>query len=344
MPLRVLHLVGSAESTELFELSCLYAAGCLDVRADRSRYDHVVALVFPDGTWRFPDSLAPASVDRARPLSFAGAVGRIAALDPDLAVPQMFCRTGMTHHRALLDLLGIPYVGNRPDVMATGAHKPSARAVVAAAGVRVPAGEVLRRGQSPTVATPAVVKPADADNSAGVTLVHSAADYPRALDAAFAHSAEVLVEEFVPLGREVRCGVLEQDGDLVVLPLEEYAVDPDHKPVRGAGDKLARDEDGRLRLVAKDAEHAWIVADGDPAGAAVAEAARACHRALRCRHYSLFDFRIDPAGVPWFLEASLYCSFAPSSVLVTMAAAGGTDAADLFARMAATVVPCPPVR
>ena len=61
------------------------------------------------------------------------------------------------------------------------------------------------------------------------------------------------------------------------------------------------------------------------------DAARRCHAALGCRHYSLFDFRIDPAGQPWFLEAGLYCSFARQSVIPTMAAAAGLPVPDLFA-------------
>ncbi|MDT7743739.1 MAG: D-alanine-D-alanine ligase, partial [Actinomycetota bacterium] len=41
------------------------------------------------------------------------------------------------------------------------------------------------------------------------------------------------------------------------------------------------------------------------------------------RDYGLFDFRVDPDGRPWFLEAGLYCSFARTSVVVMMAAQGG---------------------
>ena len=84
-------------------------------------------------------------------------------------------------------------------------------------------------------------------------------------------------------------------------------------------------------MVAKDVEHAWIVDADDPANAAVGELARRAHRALGCRDYSLFDVRIDPEGRPWFIEAGLYCSFAPSSVIAVMAAAGGIDLAALFA-------------
>ena len=60
-------------------------------------------------------------------------------------------------------------------------------------------------------------------------------------------------------------------------------------------------------------------------------AARKCHAALGCRDYSLFDFRIDPAGQPWFLEAGLYCSFARKSVISVMAAAAGIPLPELFA-------------
>ena len=107
--------------------------------------------------------------------------------------------------------------------MALGADKAKARAVVAAAGVDVPPGEVVRPGDPVTVVAPAVVKPVDADNSLGVTLVTDAADYPAALATAFEHGGAALVETYVPLGREVRCGVVERDGELVALPLEEVA-------------------------------------------------------------------------------------------------------------------------
>ena len=52
--------------------------------------------------------------------------------------------------------------------------------------------------------------------------------------------------------------------------------------------------------------------------------------ALGCRHYSLFDFRIDPGGEPWFLEAGLYCSFANTSVLSVMAGAASISLCELF--------------
>ena len=347
-PLRVLHLVGSAVSDDLADLSRLYARDALatlSAGAAGEAYEHLVAHVTPTASgvrWSFPADLGPASLAEARSMDVAEALAHLAALHVDVALPQMFCVPGMTTYRSLLELLGIPFVGNTATVMAIGAHKQRARAVVAAAGVRVPRGELLRPGDAVSLSGDVVVKPASADNSAGVALVREGAERGALLEsslaAAFDLDDEVLVEQFVPLGREVRVGVLERDGELVSLPLEEYAVDPASKPVRDAADKLRRgdggsDAGGELQLVAKDETYAWIVDAGpeDPVVAAVHDLARAAYRALGCRHYGLFDVRIDPAGRPFFLEASLYCSYAEQSVLVAMGRAAGLDAAAMFA-------------
>ena len=103
------------------------------------------------------------------------------------------------------------------------------------------------------------------------------------------------------------------------MPLEEYLMDKDERPIRSYEDKLSRDEKGDLIMVAKGNAKSWIVDVNDPITNKVWEAAKKCHIALGCQHYSLFDFRIDRDGNPWFLEAGLYCSFAKTSVISTMA-------------------------
>ncbi len=336
MVLRVLHLVGSPTSAFMDDLSRLYAADCLASVHDPDAYEPLIAHVSPDGSWRFPSSLEALPATPGMPIGEG--IARLMTAGIDVAVPQMFCIPGMTHYRALLDTLGIRYLGNAPDVMALGAHKARAKAIVAAAGVQVPTGEVLAPGAEPTLAPPVVVKPVDADNSHGVTLVQDAAGFAPALAAAWAESGHALVEDFVPLGREVRCGVVVVDGELVALPLEEYGLDAGSKPIRDAADKIQRAEDGRLGLMAKDTPTVWIVDPADPVTPAVWAAARACHLALGCRDYSLFDFRIDPAGTPWFLEAGLYNSFAKQSVIPTMARAAGIELPELFATAVAAAL------
>jgi len=329
--LHVLHVVGSPTDEFSARLSRLYAANCLTATADPSRYTTTIAHVGPDGQWHFPVDLGAAALAAAPPVPLAAALAHLSALVIDVAVPQMFCLPGMTTYRPLLDLLGIPFAGNTAAVMALAADKALTRAVVAAAGVDVPPGRTVQPGDQPPLALPVVVQPVDSDNSLATTLVRDPRDYEKAVRAAAAASSSgtAQVERYVELGREVRCGVLEQDGQLVCLPLEEYAVDAAH-PVRTFQDKLATSADGGLRLVAKTPDKAWTVDITDPVTDRVWQAARASHTALGCRQYSLFDFRIDPQGRPWFLEASLYCSFATTSVLTVMAHAAGVPLRDLF--------------
>ncbi len=333
MVLRVLHLVGSAVSEFYCDLSRLYAEDCLESNADAALYKFYIAYVTPDRHWRFPQSLTKDAIAAARPMPLAKAIQILTALKIDVMLPQMFCVPGMTAYRALFDLLNIPYVGNQPDVMALTANKAKAKAVVAAAGVQVPPGELLRLGHFPTLTPPTVVKPINEDNSLGVAFVKNISEYGSALQIAFTYTDQILVETYIELGREVRCGVVEDQGKLICLPLEEYAMDKHMQPIRQHEDKLKRDEKGDLEMVAKGNAKAWIVDPSDPITARVWEAARNCHIALGCRHYSLFDFRIDPNHQPWFLEAGLYCSFAQTSVISEMAKAAGIPLSQLFQSM-----------
>jgi D-alanine-D-alanine ligase len=333
MMLRVLHLVGSAVDQFYCDLSRLYAQDCLENTQDAARYEFLIAYVSPDQQWRFPPDLSFGSIAASPPHSIAAAVQRLANLNIDAVIPQMFCLPGMTQYRALFELLNIPLVGNRSDLMALVAEKAKTRAVVAAAGVAVPPGEVLGPNERTTLDFPVVIKPLSSDNSLGVTLVRQAADWDSAFQTALTYGDQVLVETFIPLGREVRCGVIEQADRLVCLPLEEYALDPETRPIRSYADKLKQNSAGNLDFAAKDSRHSWIVDPRDPVTQPVWAMAQKCHRALGCRQYSLFDFRIDPQGRPWFLEAGLYCSFAKSSVLSAMTEAAGMELDAFFEAM-----------
>lgn len=331
--LKILHLIGSAVSEFYCDLSRLYAQDCLENTANPALYEFHIAYITPDKKWHFPTSLNTSAIDLAPPQSLSAAIQTIENLKIDVVVPQMFCVPGMTQYRALFDLLNIPYVGNPADLMALVADKAKTKAIVAAAGVTVPTGEVLRAGDLPTIDFPLVIKPMNGDNSIGVTLVKVAADYDAALATALTHGDEVLVETFIPLGREVRCGIIVRAGELVCLPLEEYALDANTRPIRSYADKLKSNAAGDLDFAAKDSKMSWIVDPSDPITDRVWAMARKCHVALGCRHYSLFDFRIDHQGNPWFLEAGLYCSFAETSVLSAMTKAAGIPLDRFFQSM-----------
>lgn len=328
--LRILHLVGSPEDNFYCNLSRLYAQDCITVTANPSRYEFYIAYITPEQQWQFPSSLSYEDIAAAKSMSLSEAINFITAQNIDIVLPQMFCIPGMIQYRALFDLLNIPCVGNTVDVMALGTYKARAKAIVAAARVKVPYGELLRHSDIPTIKPPAVVKPASSDNSLGVTLIKDVADYDSALKTAFEYSDEVLIEEYIELGREVRCGIIVKDGKLIALPLEEYLVDAQNHPIRSYADKLQQTEDGELYLTPKNNIKAWIVDSNDPVTQSVQEVAKKCHQALGCRCYSLFDFRIDPQGQPWFLEAGLYCSFSTKGVFASMTKASGISVDELL--------------
>ena len=334
MPLlRILHLVGSAYNDFYCNLSREYAHCCLvDTASFSSLYDFRIAFITPDGQWRFPSTLDPAEIAATKSMSLPDAVQFLKVQKIDLVLPHMYCIPGMTHYRALFDLITIPYIGSAPDVMAVTAHKGKAKAIVASAGVNVPNGELLRRGDVPTVPLPAVVKPASADNSLGISLVRKASEYDTALKKAFEHADEVIVEAFIEPGREVRCSIIVRNGQLIGLPLEEFLIDARERPVRTYAEKFpnANDSGQFSGWVKSNVKQHWIVDVDDPITERVHQVAKKCHLALSCRHYSMFDFRIDPNGEPWFLEAGLYCSFGYGSGIPHTAKAAGILLEELF--------------
>lgn len=61
---------------------------------------------------------------------------------------------------------------------------------------------------------------------------------------AFSYDDTVLVEKFIPPGREIRFGVYEDEsGEMVALPGIEYFLS-DKSPIRLPEDKLTTDEKG----------------------------------------------------------------------------------------------------
>lgn len=339
-PLKILQLVGSPTDADYCELSELYARASVAALAGK-RFDFRFAHISPDGTWRFPDGLSANDIAAAKPVAFIDAVGQLSALNVDCALPQMFCYSGVSNYRALLDLLDIPYLGNRATQMSIAADKIQTKAIVAVAGVAVPSALTFRRGDAAhnyRGEFPVIVKPNNSDNSDGIALVGSQTKFPRAIDIAFGYSATVLVERYIEAGREVRCGIVERDGRLICLPLEEYRIDPAERPVRLRRNKLPRTDGGAMKLGAADPQESWIVDLEDPIVDAVHAAGISAYRALGLRQYGLFDFRIDPAGAPWFLEAGPYCSFAPDSVIVKMMAAHGSPLFEFFANSVADLL------
>merc|ERR1712183_685670 len=114
-------------------------------------------------------------------------------------------------------------------------------------------GEILVQGrnETPTLELPFVVKPCCEGNSQGISLVMKSDDIDAAVQKGFTFDDELVVERYVPLGRELRVSSIEQDdGSIRILPAIEFFVNPDRK-IRLPSDKLVTNEDGNATGYAK---------------------------------------------------------------------------------------------
>merc|ERR1712048_246970 len=138
-----------------------------------------------------------------------------------------------------------------------------------------------------------------------------------ALTNAFEHDDTILVEQYIA-GRECRVGVLEvEDSEgnihLKVLPKLEYD---------SSGKLLTSDENpgAAIAKAKEEGERICPAQFDDATHARLDDLALRAHKALNCKYYSLYDARIDKDGFPYMLEAALFCSFSPLSVIVGLSA------------------------
>ena len=97
--------------------------------------------------------------------------------------------------QALFDLLGIRYTGSSSLGCAVSMHKWITKQLLRGAGVPVPDGVLLRRGEPvPEIQLPCVVKPCCGGSSIGIAIAHTQAEFDEALLDAFRYEDEVLVE------------------------------------------------------------------------------------------------------------------------------------------------------
>ncbi len=119
--------------------------------------------------------------------------------------------------QGLLELAGVPFVGASVLGSALQMDKDVTKRLLAAAGLPVVPGRVLRAGQVPTAAEtqdivrelglPLFVKPADLGSSVGVTKVKRAEELAGAVIEAFRYTRKVLIERAVD-AREIEVAIL----------------------------------------------------------------------------------------------------------------------------------------
>ncbi len=131
------------------------------------------------------------------------------------------------HMQAYWELLEIPYTGCDFYQSALTFNKRDTLSVLSKFDIPKAKSVYLRKGQDILFETieqelglPFFVKPNQSGSSLGVSKVHRAADFEKALDFAFAEDDEILIESFLK-GREISVGVIKYQGETIVLGLTE---------------------------------------------------------------------------------------------------------------------------
>jgi D-alanine-D-alanine ligase len=226
--------------------------------------------------------------------------------------------------REVLELVGAPYVGARPEACRLAYSKPAAKALLAARGVRVPRGATLPKSAFHDLGAPALlerladrlglplfVKPDRGGSAFGATPVTSLHDLSAALVSCFAYSDSALVEEQVQ-GTELAVGVLDTgDGPMALPPVEIV-------PDGGVYDYAARYTAGRTEFFCP----ARLDADAVEAATRVALTA---HEALGLRDLSRTDVIVGRDGQVTFLEANVAPGLTETSTFPMAAGAAGLD-------------------
>ncbi|MGH8219293.1 MAG: D-alanine--D-alanine ligase family protein [Steroidobacteraceae bacterium] len=220
--------------------------------------------------------------------------------------------------QAVLDLAGLAYTGSNHIASAAAMDKDLSKRLFRAAGV--PTADWLMGPASAeeverSLGWPVVVKPNKQGSTVGLTIVRDGHGFSAAIELARHHDDEVMIERFVP-GRELTVGIL--DGQ--ALPVGEII------PRGEIFDYESKYQKGGAREI--------FPADL-PATAAseLQQLAVRAHHALKLGTYSRVDFRLDPQGRFWCLEANSLPGMTSGSLLPQAARAAGIGFPELCERI-----------
>ena len=225
--------------------------------------------------------------------------------------------------QALLDVVGVPYTGSGPLGSALAMDKDVSKRLLRAAGVATADWLMAPAKGKDAIAAlglPLVVKPSKQGSTVGLTVVKRADEFDAAVALAAKYDDEVMLERFVP-GRELTVGVLEGQGLAVgeIIPKHEI-FDYECKYTPGMSEEIFPAE--IEAAVADEARRLAVLA----------------HQALKLGSYSRIDFRLDPDGALWCLEANTLPGMTSTSLMPQSAAAVGIPFPELCERIARTAV------
>ena len=322
----ILYIAGSPENEEKFEVSLLFSRP-IEHYEDVLQYKFSFAVVLPSKQWCFPNSLMSESITQAEKVPIYEAIKHILAINPDVVISTMFCKSGHTLYASLIELLGLPLAGPGTEAAIFGSNKVITRRMLTHAGVPMPPGIILSKDVPNQVQLvknewgfPCIVKSPCLEDSNGTVKVNNGDELKDAMDLYYSYGENIVVEKFI-IGRELRSGIIEDNnGNQIFLPVIEYNIKEDK--IRKTNDKYPPATNGGVDLAAKHTkDYYWFLNSAKDQALLnkVKDLSLKAFRVLHCRGYAIFDMRVDSNGDPFMLEVNNFCAFGPESVIIIMA-------------------------
>ncbi|MFR9602948.1 MAG: D-alanine--D-alanine ligase [Rikenellaceae bacterium] len=222
-----------------------------------------------------------------------------------------------------LEMMGVPFSSCSMTSSVITFDKVSTKRAVASCGINLAKEIFLQKGQpfdpqeiAAELGLPIFVKPNASGSSFGVSMVKNQEDIAAAIEAAFAESDGVLIEEAI-VGREVSCGVMITADKEYVLPITEMFTSRDFF------DTEAKYTAGLCREITP-------AEVSDDIKRRLNEMTLAAYKACRCRGVVRIDFIITESGDPYLIEVNAIPGMSSGSIIPQQIRAMGMTIGEFY--------------
>jgi len=211
----------------------LSSSGAVVGAIDESKYNVIYVAILKNGHWIVGDDAKKYLLDKddvqlLKRNDIVKFVEMVNENKIDVVLPILHGEYGEDGRlQGFLDILGVAYAFSGHSAHALAMDKSKTKKVMKNAGVQVIPGCTIGRDEEYSVhdiveefGLPLFVKPSNAGSSVGISKVENENDLADAIESAFEHGEEILVEKMID-GREFTVAIVERSGKQNILPIIE---------------------------------------------------------------------------------------------------------------------------
>jgi D-alanine-D-alanine ligase len=223
--------------------------------------------------------------------------------------------------QAYFELIGMPHSSCDYYQAALTFNKRDMLSVLKPYGIKTASSYYLNKGDKINTAEivkalglPCFVKPNKSGSSFGISKVKTEAELPIAIEVAYKEDNEIIIESFLD-GTEVSVGVINYQGEIIVLPITEIVSENDFF-----------DYEAKYQGKSQEITPARI---SEEMTQKVSEVAKRAYEVLKMKGFSRSEF-IFVDGEPYMLEMNTIPGLTTESLIPQQAKAAGISLTDLF--------------